>query len=59
MTVATSFTGKQVDPLQFAQVLSSYKEEDVHSDTIVLSFGCFSDGHALPDYVVLRCRCNS
>ena len=47
---ATSFTGKQVDPLQFAQVLSSYKEEDVHSDTIVLSFGCFSDGHALPDY---------
>lgn len=53
MTVATSFTGKQVDPLQFAQVLSSYKEEDVHSDTIVLSFGCFSDGHALPDYVLL------
>ena len=54
MTVATSFTGKQVDPLQFAQVLSSYKEEDVHSDTIVLSLGCFSDGHALPDYVLLR-----
>ena len=50
-TLATSITGRQVDPLEFAQVLSNCDDENIHSDTIVLSFGCFADGHSTPAYV--------
>ena len=55
--LATSITGRQVDPLEFAQVLSNCDDEEIHSDTIVLSFGCFSDGHAIPAYVSNCCYC--
>ena len=47
---ATSITGRSVDPIEFAQVLSNWDDASVHSDTIVLSFGCFADGHSIPNY---------
>lgn len=51
LIIATSITGRQVDPLEFAQVLSNLDDKNIHSDTIVLTFGCFSTGKAIPDYV--------
>lgn len=47
---ATSITGRNVDPLEFAQVLSNWDDASVHSDTIVFSFGCFADGRSIPNY---------
>lgn len=47
---ATSITGRSVDPLEFAQVLSNWDDASVHSDTIVFSFGCFADGRSIPNY---------
>ena len=49
--IATSVTGRQVDPLEFAQVLSNCDDKEIHSDTIVISFGCFASGHSIPSYV--------
>ena len=47
---ATSIAGRSVDPLEFAQVLSNLEDPAVHADAIVLTFGCFADGHAVPNY---------
>lgn len=40
-----------MDPLEFAQVLSNLDDPEIHSETIVLSFGCFSAGRSIPAYV--------
>ena len=47
---ATSIAGRSVDPLEFAEVLSNLEDPSIHADTIVLTFGCFADGHAVPNY---------
>ena len=48
---ATSIAGRSVDPLEFAEVLSNLEDPSIHADTIVLTFGCFADGHAVPNYI--------
>lgn len=45
-----------MDPLEFAQVLSNVDDPAIHSDTIVLTFGCFASGKAIPNYVVAVAR---